>query len=84
MQNFHRIISIKKLSEQKKADLKDVKTMAKGRETAYADFSKECTQIISEYEAETASLVTAINATKDEQVSIMQMLVKALLQNLVH
>ena len=44
--------------------------MAKVRETAYADFSKECTQILCEYEAETESLIAAINAKKDEQVCI--------------
>ena len=44
--------------------------MAKVRETAYADFSKECTQILCEFEAETESLITAMNAKKDEQVSI--------------
>ena len=70
MQTFHRIISIKKLSEQRKAELRDVKLMAKVCETAYADFSKECTQILCEFESETESLITAINAKKDKQVSI--------------
>ena len=70
-QTFHRIISIKKLSEQRKAELKDVKLMAMVRETAYADFSKECTQILCEFEAETESLITAINAKRDEQVSLV-------------
>ena len=67
--NFHRIISIKKLSEQKKAELRDVKWMAKVRETAYADFSDKCTKIVCECEAETESSINAINAKKDEQVS---------------
>lgn len=44
--------------------------MATVKERAYADFAKECSQIMSEFEAETESLITAITAAKTEQVRI--------------
>lgn len=65
---FHRITSIKQLSNVRKADLKDVKSMAMVREQTFSDFAKECTQIMSEFEAKTESVITAINYAKREQV----------------
>lgn len=45
--------------------------MAMVSKTVYADFVKESTQIISEFEAVTDVMVASITAAKEEQVGFL-------------